>query len=131
MKKYKTPLFVMLILSLLFLGSCGPIIISPSLHNPPPPWFYPNRIESVRYVYFPEYVIYYDLSVRQYLYLENNVWIRVSTLPLRYRNINLKRSKFLRIKGYRNNNIRNYHRSNYSNSPRSSRSQTTRIKRRN
>jgi hypothetical protein len=126
MKKYKIALFVTLILSLLFLGSCGPIIISPHPQNPPPSWFYPNRIESVRYVYFPEHTIYFDLSVRQYLYLDNNVWIRVRTLPQRYRSINLNRSKFVRIKGYRNDNIRTYHRENYSKTRRSSRSSTTR-----
>ena len=129
MKSNKVSLFVLLISSLFFLKSCGPIILAPYPDNPPPAWFYPDRVESVRYVYFPEYVIYYDLSVRQYIYLENNVWIRVNVLPLRYRSINFNRSKYVRVKGYRDTNIRTYHRENYSNSPRSSRTSTTRRRR--
>ncbi|NER16807.1 hypothetical protein [Spongiivirga citrea] len=130
MKRNKPLLSILLISSLLFFGSCGPIIIAPDPHAPPPPsWFYPARIESVRYVYFPEYVIYYDLSVRQYLYLENNIWIRVNVLPPRFRSINLRRSKFVRIKGHRSSSIKTYHRENYSNSPRSSRTSRTRGRR--
>lgn len=129
MRKNKALLSAILISSLLFLGSCGPIIITPDPHVPPPPWFYPNRIEPVRYVYFPEYVIYYDLFARQYLYLENNVWIRVDVLPPRYRSINFNRSKFVRIKGHRGSSINRYHRENYSNSPKRSRASTTRGRR--
>ncbi|MBC8757634.1 hypothetical protein H2O64_23400 [Kordia sp. YSTF-M3] len=129
MKNNKLSFFVILILSLFFLKSCGPIILAPYPDNPPPAWFYPNRIESVRYVYFPDYVIYYDLSLRQYIYLENNVWIRVNVLPLRYRSINLNRSRYVRVRGYRDTNIRTYHRRTYTNSPRSSRTSTTRSRR--
>ncbi len=128
MKNRKYFIILLVIISTFTLESCGPLIISPNPNTPPPPWFYPNRIESVRYVYFPEYVIYYDLSLRKYLYLENNVWFYVDVLPQRYRNINFNRSKFVRIKGYRGDSIKNYHRENYSNSPRSSR--TSRTKRR-
>lgn len=34
--------------------SCGPVIISSRIGNPPLPWFYHNWVEVVRYVYFPE-----------------------------------------------------------------------------
>lgn len=130
MRRNKPLFFIILISSLMFLGSCGPIILAPDPHAPPPPpWFYPDRIEPVRYVYFPDYVIYYDLSARQYLYLENNIWIRVNMLPPRYRSINFNRSKFVRVKGHRENSIRTYHRENYSKSPRSSRTTITRGRR--
>lgn len=104
----------------LFLGSCGPIVISSRPDYPPPPWFYPNRLEVVRYVYFPEYTIYYDLTLRNYLYLDNEIWIRVNVLPPRYRSIDMRRSRYVRIKNYRNDNIREYHNKNYV-----SRSRTT------
>ena len=126
MKKNTSSLVVILISSALFLVSCGPIIISPHPQNPPPAWFYPDRIQSVRYVYFPDYLIYYDLSVRQYIYLENYVWIRADVLPPRYRSINFSRSKFVRVKGYRERNIQTYHRKNYTHTPRYSRTPTTR-----
>lgn len=114
--------FSLLFAVLLSLGSCAPIILSPTPHQPPPAWFYPGRLELVRYVYFPDYFIYYDLATRNYLYLENNVWMRVHVLPERFRSINFNRSRFVRVRGYRDDAIRNYHRSNYPNSPRSSRS---------
>lgn len=127
MKKQAPIFIIILISSCLFMASCGPIIISPDPHAPPtPPWFYPNRIEPVRYVYFPDFVIYYDLSARQYLFLENNIWMRVNVLPPRYRNIDLNRSKFVRIKGHRGSSITSYHRNNYANSPKSSRTSPTR-----
>ncbi|MBC8755890.1 hypothetical protein H2O64_14525 [Kordia sp. YSTF-M3] len=100
MKRNKLLLSVILISSLLFLGSCGPIIITPDSHVPTPSLLYPNRIEPVRYVYFPEHIIYYDLSARQYLYLESSVWIRVDVLPPRYRSMDLNRSKFVGVKGH-------------------------------
>lgn len=126
MKKSKPSLVVILLSSVLLLVSCGPIIISPHPQNPPPAWFYPDRIQSVRYVYFPDYFIYYDLSARHYIYLENYVWTRVDVLPPRYRSINLNRSKFVRVKGYRERNIQTYHRENHSHTPRHSRTSTTR-----
>lgn len=102
---------------LLFIGalaiqSCGPVVISSRPDSPPPPWFYPNRVEMVRYVYFPEFMIYYDLSLRNYVYLDNNVWVRVNVLPPRFRTINLNRSRFVRVNSYRGDDIGRYHREN-------------------
>ncbi len=91
------------------LSGCGPIIISSRPDVPPPSWFYPNRVETVRYVYFPDYLIYYDLSIRSYVYLENGVWITIRTLPDRYNSINFDRSRFIRIQDYHGDNISRYH----------------------
>ncbi len=99
---------------LLTLVNCGPVIVSSRPGHPPPPWFYPNRIEVVRYVYFPEYRIYYDLSERTYLYLDGGVWIRARTVPPAYRNINLARSRYVRIPDYQDDNIAPYHNNNRS-----------------
>jgi hypothetical protein len=108
----KQHLKMFLLVGCMFLvESCGPIVITSSL-NSPPTWFYPNRVETVRYVYFPEHIIYYDLSLRNYLYLNKGVWVRVKTLPERYNGIKLSRSKFVRIKNYRDDNITRYHREN-------------------
>ncbi|XLS30722.1 hypothetical protein ACJD0Z_07800 [Flavobacteriaceae bacterium M23B6Z8] len=101
--------FLLLIFCLLSLQSCGPVVIAHRADMPPPPWFYPNRIETVRYVYFPNYSIYYDLSLRMYIYYDNNRWIRVKTLPSRYRNINLRRARYRRINNYYDDNIKRYH----------------------
>ncbi len=112
MKKRNYAIALLLIISALAVQSCGPIVISSRPDIPPPPWFYPNRVENVRYVYFPEFMIYYDLTLRNYIYRNNNVWVRVNVLPPRYRTINLNRSRFVRIKSYRGDNISKYHREN-------------------
>nr|WP_321230177.1 hypothetical protein [uncultured Psychroserpens sp.] len=120
-----------MIVSALTLENCGPIIISSRPDAPPPPWFYPNRVEKVRYVYFPEHMIYYDLSLRNYIYLNNNVWVRVNVLPPQYRTINLNRSRYVRVKDYRGDNIRTYHNENNirRSSKTSTRSNTTKTRR--
>tara|TARA_R110002051_G_scaffold75877_1_gene138047 strand:+ start:18713 stop:19081 length:369 start_codon:yes stop_codon:yes gene_type:complete len=107
--------------------SCGPIVLLSRPEQPLPPWFYPNRVEAVRYVYFPEHTIYYDLYLRNYLYLNNNIWVRVNVLPERYSAINLNRSRYVRVTGYRGDTIRQYHNeNNVSRSTRSTRATTTR-----
>ncbi|GAA4280945.1 hypothetical protein [Gaetbulibacter aestuarii] len=93
----------------LILESCGPVIISSRPNYPVPGWFYPHRVINVRYVYFPEYTIYYDLTLRNYLYLDNGVWIRVNTLPPRYNHINFRHAKQVRVDNYFGDNIRVYH----------------------
>jgi hypothetical protein len=114
---------MMLVLIALALLSCGPVVVTSRPNHPPPPWFYPNRVEVVRYVYFPEYSIYYDLTLSNYLYLNNGVWVRVNRLPSQYSHINLNRSRYVRVRGYRGDNIRTYH--NEHNVRRSNRSTGT------
>ena len=126
MQKNKKFRLILMVITLLILGSCGPVVISSRPGNPPPPWFYPNRLEIVRYVYFPEYRFYYDLSARTYLYLDGGFWVRRKVLPPRYRNLDLRRSKYERVKGYRGDNIRQYHQENNANRGRSNRNATRR-----
>lgn len=115
MKNKAYVILITLLMSMLTVESCGPVVISSRPDAPPPSWFYPNRVEAIRYVYFPEFLIYYDLSLRNYIYFNNGVWVTANVLPPRYRNINLRRSKFVRIKGYRGDNISRYHRENNEN----------------
>lgn len=126
MQKNKKFRLILTVITLLILGSCGPVVISSRPGNPPPPWFYPNRLEMVRYVYFPEHHFYYDLSVRTYLYLDGGIWVRRKVLPPRYRNLDLRRSRYERVKGYRGDNIRQYHQENNANRGRSNRNDTRR-----
>ncbi|WNH07767.1 hypothetical protein [Thalassobellus suaedae] len=124
MIKGRYVMVLLVLISALAIESCGPVVLSSRLETAPPPWFYPNRVEMVRYVYFPEYSIYYDLSLRNYIYLNNNVWVRVNVLPPRYRAINLNRSRFVRVKTYRGDNISEYHRENNTTRRRSNTSST-------
>ncbi len=109
MKISKTLKRVLILISAIVLSSCGTVVISSRPNHPPPPWFYPNRLEVVRYVYFPEISIYYDLTAHTYLYLDGGIWVRRNILPPRYRNYDLKRSRYERIKNYHDDNIRRYH----------------------
>ncbi|MCJ7467014.1 MAG: hypothetical protein MUO53_10020 [Maribacter sp.] len=126
---FKSLFYFAILAALLALASCGPVVITSRVDNPPPPWFYPNRLEIVRYVYFPEYNFYYDLSARTYLYLDAGMWVRHSVLPPQYRNINLNRSRYERIRNYGDENISRYHEEHNANRGRSN--QTTRTVRRN
>ncbi|SDS18084.1 hypothetical protein SAMN04515667_1590 [Formosa sp. Hel1_31_208] len=109
MKRIKIIYIVFLLGAFISLESCGPIIISSQPSHPTPPWFYPNRVVNVRYVYFPEYTIYYDLTLRNYLYYENNVWIRVNVLPPRYNGLDFRRARQVRVQNYFDDSIRTYH----------------------
>lgn len=115
MKKINFLLLVLSSVIFLTLESCGPVVFSSRLGTPPPPWFYPNRIETVRYIYFPDYEIYYDLSLRNYIYFDNNVWLTVDVLPTRFNSYNLRRSKQVRIHNYFGDNIKRYHNENRRN----------------
>lgn len=118
----------LVLLGIFLLGSCGPVVISSRPNHHPPSWFYPNRLEVVRYVYFPEFSIYYDLSAQTYLYLDGGIWVRRKVLPPRYRTIDLSRHRYERIKNYQEENIRRYHEEHNANRGRSNR---TTPKRRN
>ena len=120
MKKRNQLLIIQLVAFMFIAQSCGPVVFSSSLETAPPVWFYPNRVETIRYVYFPDYMIYYDLSLGNYIYLNNGAWVRVKVLPQRYRSFNLRQSQFVRVKNYRGDNISEYHRANNSNNRRSS-----------
>ena len=109
MKAIKYSFIALLLCAFMGLESCGPIIISSRPNQPPPPWFYPNRVINVRYVYFPEYTVYYDLTLGNYIYLNEGIWLTVSILPPRYNTINFRRTKQIRIDNYFGDNIRDYH----------------------
>ncbi|OGS74290.1 MAG: hypothetical protein A3F91_04385 [Flavobacteria bacterium RIFCSPLOWO2_12_FULL_35_11] len=115
MKKTVFLMLVMLFSFILSLESCGPVVVTSRIGTPPPPWFYPNRAEVVRYIYFPDHEIYYDFSIRNYLYFDNGIWITSNVLPARFNHINLRRSPQVRIHNYFGDDIKKYHNDNRSN----------------
>lgn len=122
MKTKKSIVAGLLLSGVLLLASCGPVVVSSRIgHPPPPPWFYPNRLEIVRYVYFPEYRMYFDLSARTYIYWDSGSWVRRNRLPPRYRNVNLNRSRYVRIRDYHDDDIKRYDDQKYANRGRSNR----------
>lgn len=115
----KILLYFSLFVALLGSQACGPVIVSHRLADPPPPWFYPHRVQTVRYVFFPEISIYYDLNTRMYLYLDGGIWVRKNVLPPKYRNQDLSRYRYERIRNYYDDDIQRYHQENNSNRGRS------------
>jgi len=121
-----------LLISIIFsLESCGPVVVTSRIGTPPPPWFYPNRAEVVRYIYFPEYEIYYDFSLRNYMYFDNNIWVTVNVLPQRFHHIDLRRSHRVRINNYFGDDLKRYHNENRRNINRSNTKRRTPVNRRN
>jgi hypothetical protein len=121
-KLLKTLLLLILFVILSLFASCGPVVYTAAPPGPPPPsWFYPNRVEVVRYVYFPELRIYFDMYTHTYLYLDSGVWVRRDRLPARLGGRDLSRYKYRRIPGYRSDDITPYDRQQRQNSGRSNR----------
>lgn len=112
MKRLKLVIVAFLFIIASGFESCGPVIISSRPSAPPPPWFYPNRVVNVRYVYFPDVTIYYDLTLRHYIYFENGAWISVNVLPQRFNGINFRNSRQIQIRDYFGDDIGKYHPNN-------------------
>lgn len=49
----------------------------------------PVGYDHVDYYYLPDVDAYYDVPSRRYVYLDNNVWVHRTYLPVKYRNYNL------------------------------------------
>nr|WP_294793689.1 hypothetical protein [uncultured Mucilaginibacter sp.] len=49
----------------------------------------PVGYDYVENYYLPDIDVYYDVPAHQYVYLNNNVWIRSRALPARYANYNV------------------------------------------
>lgn len=105
----KRSVCAILTVTLLLITSCGSVVLTSKVDTPPPRWYYPNKVETVRYIYFPDYEIYYDLYKIDYLYCNEGDWFRAAVLPKRFDGINLKRSKKIRITNYFGNDIKKYH----------------------
>jgi hypothetical protein len=49
----------------------------------------PTGYDHADYYYMPDIDTYYDVPNHQYVYMENNTWVRRTSLPPRYSNYNL------------------------------------------
>ena len=49
----------------------------------------PVGYDYVEYYYLPEYEVYYYVPQRQFVYFEGGKWVFVSSLPPRYKTVNL------------------------------------------
>jgi len=98
-----------LIIITILINSCESVVYISKTGTSAPSWYYPNKVETVRYIYFPDYEIYYDFSLNNYLYCNEGDWLIVTILPKRFYGINLQQSKQVRITNYYGDNIKKYH----------------------
>ena len=63
--------------------------ISLSINIGSQPAWGPTGYDHADYYYMPDIDTYYDVPAHQYVYLENNTWVRRASLPSRYSNYNL------------------------------------------
>jgi hypothetical protein len=63
--------------------------VSISLNIGSQPEWGPTGYDHADYYYMPDIDAYYDVPAHQYVYLENNGWVRRASLPPRYRSYNL------------------------------------------
>lgn len=72
--------------SLLFKTADAQLKINFNLNIGSQPDWGPVGYDHVEYYYMPDIDAYYYVPGHQYIYLQNNAWIRTTTLPARYRN---------------------------------------------
>lgn len=63
--------------------------ISLSVNIGSQPEWGPTGYNHADYYYMPDIDTYYDVPNHQYVFLENNTWVRRASLPSRYSNYNL------------------------------------------
>ncbi|MBB5397048.1 hypothetical protein [Mucilaginibacter sp. AK015] len=63
--------------------------ISLSINIGSQPEWGPAGYDHADYYYMPDIDTYYDVPAHQYIYLENNTWVRRANLPVRYSNYNV------------------------------------------
>jgi hypothetical protein len=89
--------------------------ISISVNIGSQPEWGPTGYDHADYYYMPDIDTYYDVPAHQYVYLENNAWVRRASLPARYKNYNLY-SGYKVVVNERNPWLRNnLYRSRYAN----------------
>lgn len=49
----------------------------------------PVGYDHADYYYMPDIGVYYDVPAHQYIYLNNNTWVRTAYLPQRYQNYDI------------------------------------------
>lgn len=74
----------------------------------------PVGYDHVDYYYLPEIQTYYDVPNHQYVYYDNNVWVRRTYLPARYNNYDIYRGYKVVINERRPWERNNIYRTRYS-----------------
>ncbi len=86
---------------LLLTGVVSQAQVSVNVNIGSPPAWGPVGYTDVRYYYLPDIATYYDVSDRQYIYVNNGNWVRASVLPPAYRTYNLYNGYKVVLNDYR------------------------------
>ena len=73
----------------------------------PPAWG-PVGYNSAHYYYLPDVQSYYDVRVREFIYLNNDKWYRSKSKPAQYRNYNLYTAYKVVLTDYKGNSPYTY-----------------------
>ncbi len=96
----------MKVLKLIILGICLSVSslsqaqVSVNVNIPGPPVWGPV-VTTEEYYFLPEIESYYDIRQKQFIYLNNGVWVRTRALPSRYRGYNLNNGQVVILNDYR------------------------------
>lgn len=60
-------------------------------------------VTTERYYYIPDLETYYDVRSREYIYLNDGIWVRRTSLPTAYRNYDLYAGRKVIINDYSGN----------------------------
>jgi len=78
-----------LLIAIAFIASAGiQAQVSVNVNIGTPPAWGPEGYTEARYYYLPDIETYYDVSTREYIYLNNGQWARTVTVPAPYRSYN-------------------------------------------
>lgn len=69
----------------------------------------PPVAANVNYYYLPDIDAYYDLRATQYVYVSRGRWIRSRSLPVAYRNYDLRHGRTVIINDYHGRSPYTYH----------------------
>lgn len=82
-------MFAILFSTLLYKTAEAQISVNLGVNIGSQPAWGPVGYDYVDYYYLPDIDIYYDVPNHQYVYLNNNVWVRSRVLPARYASYNI------------------------------------------
>lgn len=96
MKYFKS--FIIATFLILFSSTQGQVAVNVNIGRPPV-WG-PTITPEVEYYYLPDVESYYDIRASRFIYLNNGVWIRSKSLPVRYRSYDLYKGRTVIINDY-------------------------------
>ena len=104
MKTLRILLVGMLLLTGAFAKAQVSVSVRMNIGTPPPPpapvvWVPATHMEA-RYYYLPEINVYYDMTSRDYIYINNGAWVRTAYVPVAYRNYDFHRCNKVVVNNY-------------------------------